>query len=75
MNIIQQMVRNRAEVLLKELGELADEVISEGQRKSNSTSVADFTTASVIDPKMAKRIAVIHIQLKMLENMVQETDG
>ena len=69
MNLVQAMIIKRVEQLLKELETIAVEIIAEGQRKSKSTVVADFTTTNDLDPELAKRMGVVNIQLTLLQSM------
>ena len=69
MNLVQAMILKRVEVLLEELALIGEEIVVEGQRKSKSISVADFTTAGELSPELLKRMGVVNIQLTLLQGM------
>lgn len=69
MNIVDAMIANRVTDLLKELEALTLEVITEGQRKANSTAMADLMTQKELSPEMGKKMGMIHLQLSLLSNM------
>ena len=69
MNLVQAMIIKRVEVLLEELALIGEEIVVEGQRKSKSISVADFTTARELSPELLKRMGVVNIQLTLLQGM------
>ena len=72
MNIVESMIELRVDALLKELEIIAEEIITTGQVKSKSLAIADITTQDELDPELAKRLGIVHIQLGLLKTLVGE---
>ena len=72
MNIVESMIELRVDALLKELEIIAEEIIATGQAKSKSLAIADITTQDELDPKLAERLGIVHIQLGLLKTLVGE---
>lgn len=69
MNVVEAMMVQRTEVLLKELEVLAEEVIREGQNKATSLAISDLTTQNELSPSLVKRLGIVHVQLHTLKSL------
>ena len=72
MNIVHGVIAKRVADLLVALEGVANEIIDEEQRKSDSTTVADLLTQREVSPKLEKKMGVIHIQLGLLKTILED---
>lgn len=72
MNLVEALIGQRIEVLLKELESISEDVISEGQVKAKSTTIADMTTQGELSPNIVRRLGVVHVQLNMLKTLTND---
>ncbi len=70
MNIVEAMVVNRVEKLLKDLEVLAEDMTNTVNEKSSSQKVSDFTTAGEISPENLKRLGRIQLEVTLLKGLV-----
>lgn len=70
MNIIQEQIVKRVDVLLAELDTLSNGFIREAAVRQKSTSVVELMKQGTIDPEFSARVGAIHVQLAVLRKIM-----